>query len=48
MSSGYGSNSKHKATSDEYRNSPYWDNVERKKREEAEKKAKLTNTEIEQ
>ena len=42
---GWGDNGSSRPTSDEYRNSKYWENVERKKREEAEKKAKLTNTE---
>ena len=40
MSSGYGENSKHSANSKEYRESPYWDNVERLKREEIAKQQK--------
>lgn len=38
MSSGYGENSKPKANSDAYRNSPYWDEVEKKKKEEKSRK----------
>ena len=43
MSSNFGDNSKPKATSDEYRNSPYWDNLEaEKKRKEKESKTKTS------
>ena len=47
MSSGYGPNSKPKATSDEYRNSPYWDNVERLKREKEAKKKEDETVKVE-
>lgn len=40
MSSGFGENSKPKANSDDYRNSSYWDGVEKRKKEAAKKKRK--------
>ena len=39
MSKGYGENSSHKATSDDYRNSSYWDKRDAEKKKEAETEA---------
>ena len=43
MASGYGENSKPKATSDEYRNSPYWASLEAEKKRKAEESKTKTS-----